>query len=137
MSIKQKRLNIIESGSPLTLTAVEQSLLSAPQAVNRFGNASLSLDIDINDSTGLEITVYGLQESGGTEFNIPIKNITLTEIDLIDGKYTFPDADNKYIFEIALNNNFAFLDIKAKVGTVGGTAGQINEAWLVLNEIGV
>ena len=84
------------------------------------------LDIDINDSENVQIRALARYESGGSNYVLPIKAVTTTKI-TVQAEYTelANDADQTMLIEIETNKTVPFIQLQAKAGTVGASAGTI------------
>ena len=86
-------------------------------AMDGYNTLTLAITKDCNDSEDVDIYVYGQTEAGGDIF----------EIDGIDVKrlWSGTGTDGFAMYQIVTGNGVPFIQLKAKAGTVGSTAGDL------------
>ena len=88
------------------------------------------VDLDINSSQNARIRALAKQSIGAAkEFVLPIRTISASDVKLEDEYFEFNvDADQQMILAIDTDELIPFIQMQVMVGTVGGTAGQIDSA---------
>lgn len=92
---------------------------------------ALWLNLDINDSLTTQVRAVARINSTDTDnYELPITEVTTSQVNVAAQVYVLSDADQKIILPINLDDNVQFIQIQVKAGTVGATAGQIDGARL-------
>lgn len=100
-------------------------------------NFGLWLNIDINDSTGVVFRVIPMKDSSDTdEYSSVIEDsssgtATLVAPQLYDLE---SDADQKIVLQIDVTDIVPYAKVQVKAGTVGATAGQVDEAYVTFKD---
>lgn len=92
------------------------------------------LELDINLSNNARIRALAKHTAGGTnEYVLPIKTVSATDIK-VDAEYTEfnTDADQSMVLSVELLNVVPSIQFQIQAGTVGGTAAQIDSAFVTL-----
>jgi len=106
--------------------------LGTEQSTSSAQTATLFLGLEVNDSLNMRIRALGMHATGGTEFMMPIKTVTATQVDT-EGEFIefSQDVDQNIIISFSLSGTIPFVQFQIQAGTVGGTAGQVVEANLI------
>lgn len=123
---------------PETLVGAAQDLtaafadLGAEIPMSGYKKLGVWLTIDINDSENARIKALAKHTSGGSEeYNLPIESIAPDVITIQDEYYEFnDDSDQLVLLTIETNNIVPYIQLQVEAGVVGGTAGQIDKAYI-------
>jgi hypothetical protein len=118
--------------SPLDLTGTWADLGSEYQ-LGGAGACSVYLELDINSSLNARVRFLAKHTSAhADEFSLPIHTVGASDVKIEDEYFEFNvDADQKILLGVELDGCVMYGQWQVQVGTVGGTAGQIDDAWLV------
>jgi len=96
-------------------------------------SCAVYLNVDINLSVNARIRFLAKHASAhADEFVMPIKTISSSTVAIEDEYLEFTDdADQKVILGVELDGCVMYGQWQVQVGTVGGTAAQIDDAWMV------
>lgn len=121
--------------SALTLTTSYQdlgALVGGGPLINVMDCDSIALwlNIDINDSTGLNVKMLAAQTDVATDFySTPIKDVTASVINIQPTEYLFTNnVDQKMVITFPVSDQLIFVKFQVKVTVLGATAGQILSA---------
>jgi hypothetical protein len=126
--------SILSSAQDLTGSWADLGPEIACDGFNRLG---VWLTIDINDSEDVRIKAIAKHESGGTEeYGLPIYNPDTSTggsyVTYAEGNYIEfnDDADQLIYVGFDVDNAIPYVQLQVEAGTVGGTAGQIDAAYV-------
>ena len=91
----------------------------------------LWIDVDVNDSTDLQLKILYKHTSGhADEFEMPIKVLSATDVKVEPGYFELnSDADQKLYLSFPLDGLVPYVQFQIKAGTLGaGTDAQIDSA---------
>jgi hypothetical protein len=123
-----------------------QQLVSSPQALTgtwadlgseyQLGGAracAAYVELNINLSNNARIRFLAKHASAhADEFVLPIRTVSASDVKVEDEYLEFnDDADQKVVVSVDLDGCVMYGQWQAQVGTVGGTAAAIDDAWLV------
>jgi len=96
-------------------------------------SCAVYINLDINLSLNARIRFLAKHASAhADEFALPIRTVSASDVLVEDEYIEFnADADQKVIIGVELDGCVMYGQWQARVGTVGGTAAQIDDAWLV------
>ena len=124
--------------NPQPLITVAQDLTASFEDLGSLINAkgftsiAVFIKIDINDSANVQLKAIGrTKETGSDDYLLPIKSVSLSAgtVKVKEGVFEFDsDTDQLLIIEIETGNLIPFIQLQVKVGTVGASAGQIDDA---------
>jgi len=91
------------------------------------------VNLDINSSSDARIRFLGKHTGAhADEFVLPIRTVGASDVKVEDEYIEFnTDADQKMLIGADLDGVVMFLQVQVQAGTVGVTAGQIDDAWMV------
>lgn len=130
--VYNEKAQLIATTAPQAFTASWVDLGSQIE-VRNYERLAVWVNIDINSTNDVQFRVLYALESGGHEYQAVILSPGSSEVKF-EGEYLEynVDADGRFVFEVGLMGaNYAQVQVKA--GTVGATAGQIDEAWITLS----
>lgn len=118
--------------TPLDLTGTWADLGSE----YRLGGAracAAYINLDINLSLDAQVRFLAKHTSAhADEFVLPIRTVSASDVKVEDEYLEFNvDADQKVIVGVDLDGCAVYGQWQVRVNTVGGTAAQIDDAWLV------
>lgn len=100
--------------------------------VRGFTSIAVFLKIDINDSLNVQLQAIGrTKETATDDYLLPIKSVSLSAglVKLKAGIFEFDsDTNQLIIIEVETGNLIPFIQLQIKAGTVGASAGQIDDA---------
>lgn len=128
--------NIYVNPQPLITSAqvLTANFANFGSLINAKGFTSIGvfIKLNINDSLNVQLKAIGRTEEAGTDdYLLPIKSVSLTAgtVKVKEGVFEFDsDADQLLIIEIETGNLIPFIQLQVKAGTVGASAGQIDDA---------
>jgi len=130
--VYNEKTELVATSAPQAVTSGWVDLGSQIE-VRNFERMALWVNVDINSTNNVQFRVlYGL-ESAGNEYQSVILSPGSSDVKF-EGEYLEynVDADGRFVFEFGLMGaNYAQVQVKA--GTVGATAGQIDEAYVTLS----
>jgi len=85
------------------------------------------LDIDVNSSTDVQIKALTGFTSTNINYQLPIETASASKVDVQAQVHEFPDADNKFVVEIPLNEGISYVQLYVKDAATG--SGQIESAY--------
>ncbi len=89
--------------------------------------------LDINDSSNARVRALAKHTEGGEEYSLPIRTISSTDVKIDIEYIEFNlDADQNLIISFQLDNVVPFVQFQIQAGTVGATAGQVDDAHIVI-----
>lgn len=111
--------------------------LGSPIPVNQYARIGLYARLDINDSLNARIRAIAMRGQADTvDYTFPISTVGTSDVKIEAEYLEFnTDADQNMIFEIITNGIAPYVQIQVQAGTVGATAGQIDEADYFLSRI--
>jgi len=124
-------------GGPTALAGIPQDFtaswvdLGAEIDCSGFNSLVLWVDVDANDSVDMQIRALGKHTTAGAdEYVFPIKNPSSGTVTEISPQYFefIEDSDNEYLIPVEVDNLIGYVQFQIKAGTVGATAGQIDDA---------
>ncbi len=97
----------------------------------------LWIHLDINLSVNARIRFVGLKTEDDTdEYVVAHVDYATTNLDVYNKYYEIDaDADAKLFFPLEVDDLVPFAKIQIQAGTVGGTAAQIDEAYISFNKM--
>lgn len=115
--------------SPQTLTGSWVDL-GAEVEVNQHNRIGIWLNVDINDSQNVRLRALAkLGQNAANEYNLLIKNVSASSVAVESEFFEFNvDADQLAVLEVVTNGLVPFVQFQVQAGTVGASAGQIDEA---------
>lgn len=116
--------DVITSPQDITASWVD---LGSEILVDGYTNLGLWVKLIINDSVNVRLKVLAKQtESATDEFEVPIKTIGSTSIDLNTPYYEFDaDVDQNMLLEVDTGGYVGFIQIQVQAEIIGATAAQI------------
>lgn len=105
--------------------------------MSKYKRCMVWLNIDINDSQNVRVRAVGkLSKNAANEYNLPIKTTSSSQVTIQDEFMEFnDDADQKVLLEIVTNGLIPFVQLQVEAGTVGASAGQIDEADITFSNL--
>lgn len=93
----------------------------------------LYVELDINLSTNARVRLLAKHATAhADEFTLPIRTVGASDVKVEDEYVEFnTDADQKMLLSWDLDGVVLFGQFQVQAGTVGGTAAQIDDAWVV------
>lgn len=121
---------IIAAAQPLTAAWAD---LGSEYRVAGALFAGLYVELDINDSVDARVRCLAKHAlAHADEFVLPIRTISASDVTVQDQYIEFnDDADQKMILGVDLDGVIIYAQFQVQAGTVGASAGQIDDAWLV------
>jgi hypothetical protein len=91
------------------------------------------VNLDINLSNNAQVRFLAKHSSAhADEFVLPIRTVSASDVKVEDEYVEFnTDADQNMILSVDLDGCVLYGQWQARVNTVGGTAAQIDDAWMV------
>ncbi len=133
-------MNAAHRAGPFTLISSAQNLTDSWVDLGfeieciSYNTLAVWIELDINLSSNARIRAIAKHASGGAnEYVLPIKTVSATDIK-VDAEYTEfnTDADQSMVLSVELANVVPFVQFQIQAGTVGGTAAQIDSAYVTL-----
>lgn len=127
-------MQLITSAQTLTDSWAD---LGGEQDMSKYKRCMVWLNIDINDSQNVRVRAVGkLSKNAANEYNLPIKTTSSSQVTIQDEFMEFnDDADQKVLLEIVTNGLIPFVQLQVEAGTVGASAGQIDEADITFSNL--
>jgi hypothetical protein len=121
--------SILSSAQDLTASWAD---LGDEQRTGGYRWVGLWVTVDINDSNDVRIKALAKHASGGTEeYSLPIKTVSAGSIAVQDEYFELTDdADQKVLLTWELDYLVPYVQFQVEAGTVGATAGQIDNAYV-------
>lgn len=120
---KLKTINLISSPQTLTDSWTD---LGSEMALNGEECLKLWVDLDVNDSTGIQFRVLGRLVSEGTEYESSILTDTTSKRNVEPEIYEIiNNVDQKCAIKMDEPCNIPFIQFQVKVTVVGAIAGKI------------
>jgi len=121
---------LISSAQDMTGTWAD---LGSEYQLGGANSCAVYLNLDINLSNNARIRFMAKHASAHTdEFALPIRTVSAADVKIEDEYLEFNvDADQNVLIGADLDGCVMYGQWQVQVGTVGGTAAQIDDAWMV------